>query len=97
MWNFYDFSLTVTRKDESSIIFRLKVFERDAWFTARIDAVGSRAKIELHLLPRMETHVVRCLVDGGPQSWYGNITGVDAKRSSEVYPADPIFPMPDGQ
>ena len=68
MWNFNDFPLTSTRKDESSIIFRLKVFERDAWFTASIDAVGSSTKIDLHLLQRMETHVVRCLVDGRAQS-----------------------------
>ena len=66
MWNFYDFSLTISRKDESSIIFRLKVFERNAWFTASIDAVGSSTEIDLHLLQRMETHVVRGLVDGGP-------------------------------
>ena len=64
MWNFYDFSLTIPRKDESSIILRLKVFERDARLGASIDMVGSRSEINLHLLQGMETHVVRCLVDG---------------------------------
>ena len=97
MWNFNDFPLTSTRKDESSIIFRLKVFERDARLLPSVDAVGSLAKVNLHLLQRMEAHVVRGLVDGGPQSVDGNIPGIDAKRSSQVYPADPIFPVPDGQ
>ena len=68
MWNFYDLSLTIARKDESSIIFRLEVFERDGGFVPSIDVVGADTKIHLYLLQRMETHVVRGLVDSGPES-----------------------------
>ena len=97
MRNFYEFSLTVAGKDESSIIFRLEVFECDGGFAPPIDVVSPSTEVNLHLLQGVETHVVRGLVDGGRQGGYWDGPGVDAKRSPQVYSADPVFPMPDGQ
>ena len=73
------------------------MFERDGRFLPSTDVVGSLAKIHLHLLQGMEAHVMGGLVDGWIERGDGNIPDVDAKRSSHVYPAYPIFPMPDSQ